>query len=110
VSTPVRAIHSVPDLPAEQPPPAAASMPVAGEYELMARAELDALGELADRMSGQSAVVIAMARILDNPAAVLQHTAAAGQLRAQLALLQEAAKSARRTTGKVRMLRSRHVG
>lgn len=86
------------------------SVPGPGEYEVLVKAELAELGELADRMPGQAGNALAMARILDNPAAILQHTAAAGQLRAQLAALQEAAKMARRTSGKVRALRSRHVG
>ena len=103
----VRPFHAVQDGPEQDVP---VSVPAPGEYEVMVKAELAELGDVADRMPGQSGNAIAMARILDNPAAILQHTAAAGQLRAQLAALQEAAKMARRTSGKVRALRSRHVG
>lgn len=106
----VRSFHSVQDDDAPVHAEGAVSVPGPGEYEVMVKAELAELGELADRMPGQAGNAVAMARILDNPAAILQHTAAAGQLRAQLAALQEAAKMARRTSGKVRALRSRHVG
>lgn len=86
-------------------------IPPAGEFEARVQRELDALGELVtDRMPGQAGNALAMARILDNPMMLVQHPAASGQLRAALLALHEAAKSSARTTGKVRMLRSRHVG
>ena len=115
-----RPIHAVPQLD-EQPSDAelvfadmmgirSVKVPAAGEYELMVKAELAELGDLADRMAGQAGNAVAMARILDNPAAILQHTAAAGQLRAQLAALQDAAKLSRSKSNSVRMLRSKYVG
>lgn len=86
-------------------------IPGPGEFERKVIAELEGLGEVASkRMPGQAGNAIAMARILDNPMAIMQHAGASGQLRAALLALHEAAKTATRTTGKVRMLRDRHVG
>lgn len=107
-------IHAVPT--ASVPPPADSpsvldDLPGPGEFERAVKAELDGLGDLtAAERPGQAAQAIAMARILDNPAATPQHPSAAGQLRAALLALHEAAQAARAKTGRVRALRSKHVG
>lgn len=109
----VSRIHAVPT--ASVPPPADSpsvldQLPL-GEFERAVKLELDGLGDLtAAERPGQAAQAIAMARILDNPAATPQHPSAAGQLRAALLALHEAAQAARAKTGRVHALRSKHVG
>lgn len=92
--------------------PASAVVPGPGELERAVTAELAELGEIATkRMPGMAKMAVAMARVLDNPAAIMQHSSAAGQLRSALQALHEAAKNEPgKAAGRVRMLRSRHVG
>lgn len=91
---------------------APAVVPGPGELERAVTAELEELGDVATkRMPGMAKMAVAMARVLDNPAAIMQHSSAAGQLRSALQALHEAAKNEPgKAAGRVRMLRSRHVG
>lgn len=92
--------------------PASSQVPGPGELERAVAEELAELGEIATkRMPGMAKMAVAMARVLDNPAAIMQHSSAAGQLRSALQALHEAAKNEPgKAAGRVRMLRSRHVG
>ncbi len=112
----VRPIHAVPTDPS---PPSASDagpsvlddLPGPGEHERAVRAELDGYGDLtATECPGQASNAIAMARILDNPLALVHHASAGGQLRAALVVLREASKASRSKSSKVRMLRTKHVG
>lgn len=92
--------------------PASSRVPGPGELERAVGEELAELGDVATkRMPGMAKMAVAMARVLDNPAAIMQHSSAAGQLRSALQALHEAAKNEPgRAAGRVRALRSRHVG
>ncbi len=112
----VRSIHAVPTDPSPPSAPDAGpsvldDLPGPGEHERAVRAELDGYGDLtATECPGQASNAIAMARILDNPLALVHHASAGGQLRAALVVLREASKASRSKSSKVRMLRTKHVG
>ena len=107
----VAARSIMPTMVDQQPPADPAEIRGPGEFERKVQAELDELGDLAVTvMPGMAGNAIAMARILDNPAAIMQHAGASSQLRAALLALHEVAKTGQRSSGKVRMLRARHAG
>jgi hypothetical protein len=87
-------LQAVPDLcGASSSPPAE---PLESAVDAV-RQQLDELGVIEDR-PGLCAAALAMARLLDNPRAVPQHPAAAGQL---VKMLGELSKAAHRPRGRL---------
>jgi hypothetical protein len=102
-----KTIQVVPDLPLTEVDDTSEAMVESAEEAV--RQQIDELGVMGDR-PGLCAAALAMARVLDNPKAVPQHPAAAGQLVRTLGELSAGARRGRGRLASVQRMTGGHPG